>query len=233
MDMTGEYRIPAPRQRVWEALNDPEILKQCIPGCESIEKTTPTDWKAKVTAKVGPVKAGFTGKVSLTDLDPPNGYRITGEGTGGAAGFAKGGATVKLADDGPGTLLTYVVQAQVGGKLAQIGSRLIDSTAQKMAGEFFSRFAEITGGAPLAPEITPPPAAPPSPIIPGVDERAAAAIIADGTSPPRVDPVPLGPGAASGGTTASPPPARRGLPPAVWIGAVAVLVVLLLYAFVR
>src|SRR5215471_16317260 len=103
MDMTGEYRIAAPRQRVWQALNDPETLKHCIPGCEEIDKLSDVEWTAKVTAKVGPVKAKFGGKVTLSDLDPPNGYTITGEGTGGAAGFAKGGAEVKLREDGGGT----------------------------------------------------------------------------------------------------------------------------------
>ena len=174
MDMTGEFRIPAPRRKVWEALNDPEILKQSIPGCEEIEKVSPTELAAKVTAKVGPVKARFGGKVILSDLDPPNGYKITGEGSGGAAGFAKGGATVHLADDGAGTRLTYVVEAHVGGKLAQIGSRLIDATARKMAEDFFTRFSSIVGGVPAAaaaePEValetaaqrpSPPPAAAP------------------------------------------------------------------------
>ncbi len=174
MDMTGEFRIPAPRRKVWEALNDPEILKQSIPGCEEIEKVSPTELAAKVTAKVGPVKARFGGKVILSDLDPPNGYKITGEGSGGAAGFAKGGATVRLADDGDGTRLTYVVEAHVGGKLAQIGSRLIDATARKMAEDFFTRFSSIVGGVPAAaaaePEValetaaqrpSPPPAAAP------------------------------------------------------------------------
>ncbi|HEX7970018.1 MAG TPA: carbon monoxide dehydrogenase subunit G [Stellaceae bacterium] len=146
MDMTGEFRIPAPRQKVWEALNDPEILKQSIPGCEEIEKLSDTQLAAKVTAKVGPVKARFGGKVTLSDLDPPNGYKITGEGSGGAAGFAKGGATVRLADDGAASLLTYTVEAHVGGKLAQIGSRLIDATARKMADDFFTRFSEAVGG---------------------------------------------------------------------------------------
>ncbi len=150
MDMTGEFRIPAPRRKVWEALNDPEILRQSIPGCEEIEKVSPTELAAKVTAKVGPVKARFGGKVTLSDLDPPNGYKITGEGSGGAAGFAKGGATVRLADDGDGTRLTYVVEAHVGGKLAQIGSRLIDATARKMAEDFFTRFSSIVGGVPAA-----------------------------------------------------------------------------------
>jgi len=144
MDMTGEFLIPAPRQKVWAALNDPEILKQSIPGCEEIDKLSDTELQAKVTAKVGPVKARFGGKVTLSDLDPPNGYKITGEGSGGAAGFAKGGATVRLADaDGGTTRLSYTVEAHVGGKLAQIGSRLIDATARKMAGDFFARFAAI------------------------------------------------------------------------------------------
>ncbi len=148
MDMTGEYKIAAPRQKVWEALNDPAILKQCIPGCEEIVKLSATELEAKVTAKVGPVKARFGGKVLLSDLDPPNGYKITGEGSGGTAGFAKGGAAVRLSDDGSGTLLRYTVEAQIGGKLAQIGSRLIDGTARKMAEDFFSRFSELVGGAP-------------------------------------------------------------------------------------
>jgi uncharacterized protein len=146
MDMTGEFRIPAPRRKVWEALNDPAVLKGSIPGCEEIEKVSDTELAAKVRAKVGPVSARFAGKVVLSDLDPPNGYKITGEGSGGAAGFAKGGATVRLADDGDGTRLSYTVEAHVGGKLAQIGSRLIDATARKMAADFFARFSEIVGG---------------------------------------------------------------------------------------
>lgn len=166
MEMTGEYRIAAPRETVWQALNDPEVLKACIPGCEEIEKLSDTEFTAKVMAKVGPVKARFSGKVTLSDLDPPNGYRITGEGSGGAAGFAKGGADVRLESDAsPGeTILRYQVHAQVGGKLAQIGSRLIDGTARKMADEFFGCFANRVGGPPapaepeLAPEVSPPPA---------------------------------------------------------------------------
>ncbi len=165
MDMTGEYRVAAPRAKVWAALNDPEILKQCIPGCEEIEKLSDTEMTAKVTARVGPVSARFSGKVMLSDLDPPNGYKISGEGTGGAAGFAKGGATVKLDEDGGDTILRYAVEAHVGGKLAQIGSRLIDATARKMAGDFFSRFATIVGqpaaeAAPAAAEAAPALAAP-------------------------------------------------------------------------
>ena len=138
--MSGEYVIPAPRKDVWVALNDPEILKQCIPGCESVDKTSDTEFEAKVTAKVGPVRAKFTGKVTLSDINPPNGYTISGEGSGGAAGFAKGGAKVSLSDDPEGTKLSYSVDATVGGKLAQIGSRLIDSTAKKMANDFFSTY---------------------------------------------------------------------------------------------
>jgi len=160
MDMTGEFVIPAPRRKVWDALNDPEILKQCIPGCEEINKLSDTEMTAKVTLRVGPVSAKFGGKVTLSDLDPPNGYKITGEGSGGAAGFAKGGATVKLLDEGAGTKLSYVVEANVGGKLAQIGSRLIDATSRKMADEFFQRFAAIVGGPAPAAAAAGAPAAP-------------------------------------------------------------------------
>lgn len=155
MDMTGTHRIEAPRERVWAALNDPEVLRQCIPGCEEVRKLSDTELTAKVHAKVGPVSARFTGKVTLSDLDPPKGYRITGEGSGGAAGFGKGGATVRLEDEGAVTVLSYEAHAQVGGKLAQIGSRLIDGTARKMADDFFTRFATMVGGeAPAAAEAT-------------------------------------------------------------------------------
>lgn len=142
MEMTGEYRIAAPRERVWAALNDPEMLRACIPGCESLEKTSDTEMTAAVTAKVGPVKAKFTGAVTLLNIRPPEGYTISGEGKGGVAGFAKGGADVALTEDGPdATILKYEAKAQVGGKLAQLGARLIDSTAKKMADEFFGAFA--------------------------------------------------------------------------------------------
>jgi carbon monoxide dehydrogenase subunit G len=143
MDMQGERRIPAPRQNVWEGLNDPEILKQCIPGCQEIEKTSDTEFVAKVRAKVGPVSANFTGKVTLSDLNPPAGYTISGEGQGGVAGFAKGSAQVTLDEEASETVLRYGVQAQVGGKLAQIGSRLIDATARKMADDFFGKFVAL------------------------------------------------------------------------------------------
>ncbi|MBV1706872.1 MAG: carbon monoxide dehydrogenase subunit G [Hyphomicrobiales bacterium] len=150
MDMNGSMRIEAPREKVYAALNDPEVLKQCVPGCESIEKQSDTDMTAKVTIKIGPVKASFAGKITLSDLDPPNGYTINGEGTGGVAGYAKGGAKVTLVADGDATILNYVVDAQIGGKLAQLGSRLIDSTAKKLAGEFFESFSAVV--APAAPK---------------------------------------------------------------------------------
>src|SRR3984885_7173344 len=153
MDMTGERRIPAPRQTVWEALNDPEVLKASIPGCESLEKLDGDQMKATAAIKVGPISARFTGKVQLTDIDPPNGYRISGEGQGGAAGFAKGGADVALTDDGADTLLRYQVNAQVGGKLAQLGARLIDASAKQMADQFFDRFSsQVRAMSPGAPE---------------------------------------------------------------------------------
>lgn len=154
MEMTGEYKIPAPREKVWEALNDPEILKVCIPGCQELAKESDTELSATVKSKVGPVSATFKGKVTLSDVDAPNGYKIAGEGTGGVAGFAKGGAEVSLADDGDGTLLNYTATGQVGGKLAQIGSRLIDSTAKKMANEFFGKFAEVVAAENAAPEAS-------------------------------------------------------------------------------
>lgn len=149
MDMTGEYRIPAPRQTVWEALNDPDILKASIPGCDELTKKSPTELEAKVTAKVGPVKAKFGGNVTLSDLNPPESYVISGQGSGGAAGFAKGGANVHLSEDGPGTtILRYEAKADVGGKLAQIGSRLIDGTAKKLADQFFTAFKKhVSSGA--------------------------------------------------------------------------------------
>ena len=141
MDMTGERRIAAPRQVVWDALNDPAVLKASIPGCESLEKVSDTQMKATASVKIGPISARFTGNVQLTDIDPPNGYNIGGEGQGGVAGFAKGGAKVTLAEEGGATLLRYEVHAQVGGKLAQLGARLIDATAKQMADAFFTRFS--------------------------------------------------------------------------------------------
>ena len=142
MDMSGERLIAAPRETVWVALNDPEILQACIPGCESIEKLSDTEMKAVVSAKIGPISSRFNGRVTLGDLDPPHSYTISGEGQGGVAGFAKGGAQVKLDDEQGATRLHYQVNAQIGGKMAQLGARLIDSVAKSYAETFFTRFAE-------------------------------------------------------------------------------------------
>jgi uncharacterized protein len=147
MDMTGEERIGAGREAVWAALNDVDVLKQCIPGCQSLERQSDTDMTARVKLQIGPVSATFSGKVKLSELDPPNGYRIAGEGSGGAAGYAKGSALVRLVEDGPGTLLRYEAKADVGGKLAQLGGRLIDATSRKLAGEFFRNFTTVVGPA--------------------------------------------------------------------------------------
>jgi carbon monoxide dehydrogenase subunit G len=151
MDMTGTQRIEAPRAVVWEGLNDPEVLKQCIPGCESLEKVSDTEMTAKVTLKVGPVKASFSGKVTLSDINPPDGYTITGEGSGGAAGFAKGAAKVRLQEDGKATILSYNANADIGGKLAQLGGRLIEGTAKKLAAEFFEKFSQVVAPAAAQP----------------------------------------------------------------------------------
>ncbi|GGG27838.1 SRPBCC family protein [Chelatococcus composti] len=143
MTMTGENILPADRATVWAKLNDPEVLKACIPGCEELERTQDNGFRAVAKVKVGPVKATFKGKVVLSDIDEPNGYTITGEGEGGVAGFAKGGAKVQLSEVPEGTKLTYDVEAQVGGKLAQLGGRLINGVAKKYADEFFSNFAKL------------------------------------------------------------------------------------------
>lgn len=206
MDMTGEYRIEAPREVVWRGLNDPNVLKQCIPGCESIEKLSDTELTAKVALSIGPVKARFTGKVTLSDLDPPNGYKITGEGQGGVAGFGKGGATVTLQPDGNATILRYVATASVGGKIAQLGARLVDATAKKLADEFFSKFQAALG-----------------PAIAAAPEAAAAAPV-DIAAPASVTVVAPAPGAAA---------ASRGLAPVVWIPALIVIIAIITWLFVR
>jgi len=143
LDLSGEYTIAADRELVWELLNDPEILRQCIPGCEEIEATGEDAFTAKVTLKIGPVKAKFGGSVVLSDKVYPESYRISGEGKGGIAGFASGGANVHKKEAENGTILTYSVDAQIGGKIAQLGSRLINSTSKKLAAQFFSTFCEI------------------------------------------------------------------------------------------
>src|SRR5689334_22816101 len=158
MEMTGERRIPAARERVWEALNDPEALRQAIPGCESVERIADDQFQARVAVKLGPMSAKFGGKVKLENLNPPASYTITGEGSGGAMGFAKGGADVALEELAAAeTLLKYQVKAQVGGKMAQLGARLIDSTAKQMADQFFDRFSR---------HFAPPPEAQPIAAVP-------------------------------------------------------------------
>jgi carbon monoxide dehydrogenase subunit G len=190
---------------VWEALNNPEVLKASIPGCESLEKLDDDQMKATAAVKVGPISARFTGKVHLTDIDPPNGYRISGEGQGGVAGFAKGSANVALADDGADTLLSYQVNAQVGGKLAQLGGRLIDATAKQMADAFFDRFSRQVQA-----------------MLPGAAEATMAEPVAGTThaAPPSAD----------GSVWAMIPREPFGLPMAAWIGGgiFAVMVLLML-----
>ncbi len=201
MDMTGERRIEAPRQTVWQALNDPAVLKASIPGCESLEKLSDTEMKATAAVKIGPIAARFNGAVHLTDIDPPNGYTIGGEGQGGVAGFAKGGAKVHLEDAGAGTLLRYEVHAQVGGKIAQLGARLIDATAKQMADAFFDRF-----GAQVAPP-----------------EPAPAAYAGSVRPPPPGRDVP-----SSIGVLALIPREPLGLPLVAWIGGAIYLFLLVL-----
>jgi carbon monoxide dehydrogenase subunit G len=175
MEMQGSQTIAATPAAVWAALNDPAVLKQCIPGCQTLEPAGENGYAATVAAKVGPVSARFSGRVTLSDIDPPNGYTISGEGSGGVAGFAKGGAQVRLSAVDGGTLLTYTAKGQVGGKLAQIGARLIDAAAAKMADDFFSRFNQIVAAAAPPPveaapaaEAPPPPGAPAATAAPGI-----------------------------------------------------------------
>ena len=226
MEMTGEFCIPAPRQRVWEGLNNPEILKSSIPGCQTIEKLSDTEFTAKVLAQVGPVRANFGGKVTLSDLEPPQSYTIAGEGTGGVAGFAKGSAKVSLDEDGGATVLHYAVQAHVGGKLAQIGSRLIDSVARRMAENFFTRFvaavapeqAAATTGAMAETEAVPRERIPAEPAV----QRAppTSSVEARPNTPVRQD-------------AAAAPPAKKEirLSPVVWVTGLVAIVSAMLYFF--
>jgi carbon monoxide dehydrogenase subunit G len=146
MEMTGEQLIPLPQQQTWEALNDPDVLKDCIPGCESITRTADDEYDVVMTAKVGPVSAKFKGKMKVSESDPPRGYKLGFEGQGGVAGFAKGEATVALTPEGSSTRLAYNAKATVGGKLAQVGARLIDGVARQLAGKFFEAFEKRAAG---------------------------------------------------------------------------------------
>lgn len=212
MDMTGERRIGAPRQTVWQSLNDPAVLQASIPGCESLAKLSDTEMQATAAVKVGPMSGRFSGKVHLADLDPPNGYKISGEGQGGVLGFAKGGATVRLSDDGSGTLLRYEVHAQVGGKLAQLGARLIDATAKQMADQFFDRFSSQ-----LAPAQPAPPSAASERLYPSAPSEEVARPVLPPPNPP-----------SSISVLALIPREPFGLPLAAWIGGLIYLFMLLL-----
>jgi len=232
MDMTGERRILASRQVVWSALNDPEVLRVTLPGCESLEKQSDTAMKATASVKIGPISARFTGNVQLSDMDPPNGYTITGEGQGGVAGFAKGGAKVKLDDDGGATVLRYEVHAQVGGKLAQLGARLVDASARQLAEQFFDRFS-----ARVAPAET---AAAPGPAALSVS-AAAPAPAQEHAKPMTTDTHPAAPGSGVAEPVPPPypqssisifdliPPEPFGLPIVAWIGGVVYLFIVLLF----
>lgn len=213
MDMTGERRIPAPRQVVWNALNDPDVLRVSIPGCESLEKQSDTAMKATASVKIGPISARFTGSVQLSDIDPPNGYTISGEGQGGVAGFAKGGAKVKLDDDNGATVLRYEVHGQVGGKLAQLGARLVDATAKQMAEQFFDRFSARV--APAAAPAGPATTTQVFPVAPG-------SVVAEPALPPLHPP-------SSISMFALIPREPLGLPMAAWIGGVIYLFIVLLF----
>jgi carbon monoxide dehydrogenase subunit G len=171
MEMSGERRIAASPQRVWEALNDPDVLRACIPGCQSLEKEADDRFSAVAEVKIGPIGARFKGAVALSDLDPPNGYTISGQGSGGVAGNARGTARVRLTPDGAQTLLGYRVEAEVGGRMAQLGGPLIDATAKQMADRFFAKFGEVVGGEGMA---APAPTAAATPVSAAVSPVAAA-----------------------------------------------------------
>jgi uncharacterized protein len=177
IDVTGECLVPAPQQRVWEALNDPQVLQASIAGCQSLEKTSDTEFNAIVTTRVGPVSATFRGNVVLSDLDAPNGYTLTGRGQGGAAGFAKMSSRVSLEPRGEQTLLRYTAQAEIGGKLASVGSRLVQAVAKKNADDFFAAFTrQLGGGVAAAPEAALQPAAP----VPALQGRPTPALVGGG-----------------------------------------------------
>lgn len=207
MKMAGEFRVARAREAVWAALNDPAVLKRCLPGCQEIERISETEMTATLTVKVGPVKATFAGAVTLSDLDPPKGYTLSGQGQGGAAGFASGEARVALVEEGGETVVRYDVDAKVGGKLAQIGSRLIDSTARKLAGQFFDSLAETLAAAGEAE---------------GDKEEAGGS-----ESPP--------PAAHAPAEEAAPPmptaEQRKGLPTVLWVSAAVVIAAILILVF--
>ncbi len=198
--MTGEVTLPADRSTVWAMLNDPAVLKASIPGCQSLEKTSDATFAAVVKIKIGPVGASFKGKVQLSDIDPPNGYTISGEGEGGIAGFANGGAKVQLVEAPAGTVLKYDVQANVGGKIAQLGSRLIDGVAKKMADQFFANFATAVSG----------PSSAEGEAVAGAPGPAAGATLGEAPSSAEGAAVAGAPGPAGGATTVEGPSFAEG-----------------------
>jgi carbon monoxide dehydrogenase subunit G len=188
MDFSGEYRIPAQVQKVWEALNDPAVLQACIAGCKQLDKTSDTEFTATVTTRVGPISATFKGNVILSDLDPPHGYTLTGQGQGGAAGFARMSAQVSLAADGVETVLKYVAKADIGGKLASVGSRLVQTVAKKNVDDFFAAFARSLGVGAVPEAIAQAPAAPaPIPVaaLPAASKTVAVAAPPGAFTSPR------------------------------------------------
>ena len=228
MELTGEHRIPAPRETVWKALHDPEILKACVKGCKELTQISDDELAGKVEAKVGPVKATFDAVVRITDPVAPERYTLVGEGKGGVAGFAKGSAEVVLAEDGADTILTYSAKANVGGKLAQLGSRLVDSTAKKYAADFFEKLTEILskGAEPEAAVGTD------ADGTPAQQEAAAAAVPASSAPPPAPAAAPVAPAApAAPATPAAPANEPIFSRPSVWIGIAAAIGVILVLAF--
>lgn len=218
MEQSGEYRIAASRETVWAALNDPDVLARCLDGCQSMEKIADDRFRARVKARVGPVNATFDVDLTLEDIQPPQSYTINGSVKGGPAGFARGAARVNLVDEGQATLLQYAVEASIGGKLAQVGSRLIDGTARKMADDFFARFREVVeqadAAAPAASTVAPEPAEAPAP-----------------TAAPAAEPVAPTPGAAPARKPGDPAAYESGGRWVIWAVVVAALVLAMVLAF--
>lgn len=214
MDFAGKYVVPAPPQAVWDAINDPEVLKACIPGCQSLTKTDPTHFEASVRLKIGPVSATFKGKVALENLNPPLSCVLVGEGQGGVAGFAKGSAEVALTPEENGTTLAYTAKASVGGKLAQIGQRLVDGAARQLADEFFAKFAEIVGASEAA-----------------AAEAEAVALAASEAAGVPSEPIASDASIPHERSGVEAPLRRDGITPEIWVVGLVAVIVLLLVLF--